>query len=537
MSTSIKPELTMELITIVVHHTQDLEDGELLPSPFSNTRNQEAASDTLARIRRLLKKGLVSKTWHGAILDPRLWTTFLNANLCEDQFLRVVSCSGDLPVSIRFKAPPVIDADTPCETVSEKTVEAILTKLPQAEDLAIDLAEAQAETHREEMAKWMRLLERPVPNLHTLSLTGPTGRPLDLTSSPTSPPLFGRETPEVQHLYIMDIIIPPRTFAHLSSLSIGLKDVRLLADVIPPWIHLVKQGGIAGLRELEICGPILSRDTELFDPPWHPWWHDFDPIEVPPTIERFKIMGSAAACGYIADVISIPMTTSFMIEAICHSRCLEGSASSLTDYVTRQWGRVLCSEISLLFRPDTISWTLVSATRSATLTHTSSSPPVYQPMINAVYSNLNPLSILLDAPKPRRLTYRNRLEPLASDSTWLVLDVVVAGEDLQIQPGCLRPCQAPIYLGQLLESLKTIRSLNLKRYDIEWRSSGEPHAWCDAVGLFQYQGDVRGYALPGLQRIQLSQPRGGPGMTEKLQRAVMLYARERDLAVRVIPGV
>ena len=531
MSAATKPELTMELVTLVVHHTQDLESQELR---FTPTGTQEEPSDTLARVRRLLEKGLISKTLKDAILDPRLWTTFLNANLREDQFLRVMSRSGDLPASIHFKSRPVADSDNTGDFVSERTIEVIRNKLPQVRHLAIDLAEVRSGTQQDPIANVMRLLEHPIPKLRTLSLTGPGDHPLGLTPSASSAPLFGGETPAVQHLHIMNVLVQPRTFANtLVSLSIGVQETHELADVLRPWIRVVKRGAVPRLRDLAICGPTSPREIDPFGNVLF-GWAEIELLNIPNTIERVTIVGSITACRCISDQISISAATSLEFKLNFPSTDYDRPFYALNRSLMAHWNGEKCREISLVIRPDMVSWTLAGE-RSATVTWVASSSAAYQGMISAALGSITEPQLGLRLFTIARVTFLNVLEPVVSDTTWLTLDVVLAMEGMNEERGMATLAKISASLTQGFKFLKGARSLDIKRYDIIGQDPEGQNPWFDALGLFQYHDDGNEEAclLPGLRRIQLSQP--GVRETDELRRAVLSYARRRDLAVRVTP--
>jgi hypothetical protein len=111
----------MDVVTIVVQYTQDFEYSDFWEQRSADPFYQERSPDTLARIRTLLEKGLVSKLWRDTISDPNLWTTFLNASMAEDQFMRVAARAGDLPVAITFSAQN-------CAKMSDKAIHAIVAK-------------------------------------------------------------------------------------------------------------------------------------------------------------------------------------------------------------------------------------------------------------------------------------------------------------------------------------------------------------------------------------------------------------------------
>ncbi|TEB19716.1 hypothetical protein FA13DRAFT_1843919, partial [Coprinellus micaceus] len=110
-SSSTRPALAVELVTLIVGFTQHLEDDTPVKLPAS-----ESPSATLARVRRLLEKGLVSKAWHDAIMAPSLWTTFLNIGMSEEQFLIVLELVKELPAGIWLGGRPFAEGNGNVQT-------------------------------------------------------------------------------------------------------------------------------------------------------------------------------------------------------------------------------------------------------------------------------------------------------------------------------------------------------------------------------------------------------------------------------------
>ncbi|TEB23820.1 hypothetical protein FA13DRAFT_1397637 [Coprinellus micaceus] len=521
-------------------------------------------------------------------MDPTLWTSFLNANLHEYQFLRVVARSGDLPVGVWFKSPRAANSREGVKTSdnsSERTLKAIRDNLPRIRRLAIDLSRARIESNRDANLQMLRLLTSSIPNLHTLSLAGSSGQFLDLTPTATSAPIFGGEAARIQHLELMDFIVPPRAFAHtIVSLSIGFNAVAKLMEVLPPWIEHIQQSDIPGLRDLAICGPTSKENTNRYV---YPWDNEIPPVKIPSTIERVKIVGSMPACLYICrklrdsvgprsnaiqrrlaerpskrgptnpgnhqtvvssvgertsngcqrrfdgdvgfgcsrnapptalerrsrwnagikvcdigGLISIPTTVNFEIRATFHSADTRLYVQLLTGYLSRQWGGATSSETSLTVSPGMASFTL-SGTRSATITYVPSSPGAYEPMVCMVLRNMNPCYQRLDP------TYL--LDDTVSEETCFTLHLEISEADLQAKSGNSSCSDIPSAISHLLQSFRGVRTLRIKRYDLEGSRTTKSKGWFEDLRLLESRrkGKEREYPLPGPQCVQLSQAQGG----------------------------
>ena len=521
----------MELITVIVRHAQDLEHAEHTQPLFPDTYTVEAPSNTLARIRSLLNKGTVSKTWQGAIMDPTLWTTFLNANLREAQFLQVLALSGDFPVSIWSKTLGAINAGEGLGTshnVSDLALKAIRDNLPRVRKLVIDLAAARVESHKDANLQMLRLLTAPIPNLHTLSLTGPSRQFVDLTPIETSVPLFGGEATSVQHLELMNFVVPPCAFTHtLVSLSVGFNAIAKLMEVLPLWVDPIKQGDLPGLRELTIGGPALKKDTDRFISSWD---HRQPKMNIPSTIARVKIVGSMLSCLYISDLLSIPTTVDLELRVTFDAEETDAvvRVRFLTSCLSDIWGDVTAKEACLTISPYSISFAL-SVTRSATLTFMTSCPAAYEPMADVVLRTLNPGYWGLD---PHYL-----LDDVVSEETCLTLDFEISEADLQAKSGS-SGSDIPSSIAQFLQSFKNVRNLHIKRYDLKGiGQSGKAYSWFIGVKVLESRkkGKEEAYPLPGLRSIRLSHARGGN--SDELQRAVTIYAERRGLEVCFVDNV
>jgi hypothetical protein len=324
----------------------------------------------------------------------------------------------------------------------------------------------------------------------------------------------------------MDSIIPPRAFAHtIVSLSIGFNAVAKLMEVLPPWIEHIQQSDIPGLRDLAICGPTSKENTNRYV---YPWDNEIPPVKIPSTIERVKIVGSMPACLYIGGFISIPTTVNFEIRATFHSADTRLYVQLLTGYLSRQWGGAMSSETSLTVSPGMASFTL-SGTRSATITYIPSSPGAYESMVCMVLRNMNPCY--------RRLDPTYLLDDTVSEETCFTLHLEISEADLQAKSGYSSRSDIPFSISHLLQSFRGVRTLRIKRYELEGSRTTKSKGWFEDLRLLESRRKEkeREYPLPGLHCIQLSQEQGGN--TAELQRAVWAYAKQRGIVACLVPGV
>ncbi|TEB20843.1 hypothetical protein FA13DRAFT_1717444 [Coprinellus micaceus] len=459
------PEFNIDIITVIVRFVQALEYAKRTEAIASNPWYQETPSDTLARIRTLLELGLVCKVWEGAISDPGLWVTFLNASMTEDQFLHVVARTGDLPVEIRFRAQ---NAENIAGWSAEFT-EVICKKIPQATTLLLDIDSAgsqspEAERNLEELCS---ALFEPAPNLRTLSISSLHGRYAGITNPQGLEALFGGVPPHLQHLEMMDFCLPPQKLCltSLVSLSVGCNHQSIVEEVLAPWLTLIRQGDIPQLTDLIVRGS--PRDE----------W-DLEPetvMEVPSSIKALRIIGSLEATTFLNAMLEVPSHVNVEIQGIHHSASPYEVRRSLFDGFKKLWCGVVPNEISLIARGGVVSLR-IRTNRTIVLVFVPASQEDSLPMMTHVARSLE--------------TFHGDFEEALNSASlgntaWLIPDGSILERDKGSLSGSVEALPSPHRLHGVFEGVSGSWNIYAVRYSVNIEGTRESHHWFDYIALFE----------------------------------------------------
>jgi hypothetical protein len=459
------PEFNIDVVTVIIGFVQALEDVKHTAAIASNPWYQETPSDTLARIRTLLDLGLVCKVWQGAVSDPGMWVTFLNASMTEEQFLHVVASTGDLPVEIRFKAQNAHNI----ASWSEEFTEAICTKVPQATTLLLDIDSAgsqspEAERNLEELCS---TLFEPAPNLRTLSLSSIHGRYADITNPQGLETLFGGVRPNLQHLEMMDFCLPPEKLCltSLVSLSVGCNHQSIVEEVLAPWLTLVQQGDIPQLTYLIVRGS-----------PSDEWGLEPETVmEVPSGIKVLRIMGSLQVTAFLNAMLEAPSNVDVEIHVTYHSASPYEVRRSLFDGSRKLWYGLVPSEISLTVRGGVVSLR-IGTNRTIMLVFVPASQGDSLPMMTHIARSLE--------------TFHREVEEALhaaslGNAAWVILDGSILEHDNGILAGSVAALPSPHRLHGVFEGVWGSCNLHVVRYGVTFEDTKEPHHWVDYIGLFE----------------------------------------------------
>ncbi|TEB23814.1 hypothetical protein FA13DRAFT_1778090 [Coprinellus micaceus] len=498
------PELPMDIVTIIVQYTQDLENSDLWERLSTDPFYQEHPSDTRKRIRALLKKGLVSKLWRDAISDPTLWTTFLNASMDEDQFLRVVAHTGDLPVAINLKAQNG-------SILSDSTIRAINTKSPRVTRLLLDISSTAPGPAGPtgDIKTLTKLLEYPMPSLSILSLCGTVGQRLELPGPLASRGAFGGVQSPIRHLELTGIKIAPRAFCTtLVSLSLGLDDITLMRAQIAPWMKLAAQGDMPYLKVLTIRALFNNVNDERRLPAPS----DTQSVVIPDSIRKVRIAGSTQSCIYMGMVLWHRMPRTFEM-AITYFSFDYATLADLPTLFAHLRGFDIAEELNLTIRENLVSLVAKAADRSAKLIFVPSWPSVASELLRVV-------NVFFGDPDAICGFFGSR-DPRACDHAWLKLDIALHQRNLRGSTEWDQTAAILQSFAKLFQGYRNLRNVHVVQYIVARDDAKGLEQWEDSLRVFQHhinsswtpysRGDETYLLFPHLKRLRITEPPQGLG--------------------------
>ncbi|TEB19744.1 hypothetical protein FA13DRAFT_1718560 [Coprinellus micaceus] len=522
MSTSsdpTRPALAMELVTLIVGFAQDLEDDKPIQLPSS-----ESPSATLARVRRLLEKGLVSKAWHDAIMAPSVWTTFLNIGMSEKQFLNVLRRVKHLPAGIWFSDRPLAEGDgharspTP-PTISPQVVIAVGERFTRATSLVFHLSRVKDIRKRRDLLGLLEHLKKPAPLLRTCALLAPHRDPFDLVTAVNPEEVFGGVRPLIRSLFLVNTFMSPRSFccSNLVSLTLGGSSFRSLTRVLNQWASEIGNPNVPALKHLIITS---------FQVYPHPVDIPFPVFTIPRTVERLAIHGSMVVCRFICKQMLFPKTTHVTIFALTHPVSSHLAIfKDLLSVFERLWGTEPVTNIFLSICGESLGLGVCNALRPVSIIfepgRTSDRDDRYLRLIARTLTRLRD-------PAPGVL-----LGGTITDKTRLSIKLEVLERDLQDAdlPGC---SLADTFHMLFCEPFQ-VRNLLIDQYDVVGDDGSKSTQRTDALRLFgRHENDGAGseFLFPNLQCIHVG--RGRDGVTPGLHEAIIAYAKERSLVVEAM---
>ncbi|TEB19730.1 hypothetical protein FA13DRAFT_1718548 [Coprinellus micaceus] len=484
----------MDVITLIVQFAQEIEHPDLWKTLSIYRFHKEDPTETLRRIRALLKRGLVSKLWQDVISDPTLWTMFLNASMAEDQFIRVVARSGNLPVAVRFKAQKY-------SSLSDNTVRAITSKSPSITGLMLDISNATPSPIGPtfHLRTLMNLLRYSMPALCTLSLFGGNGSNSELSALLSSETAFGGVAPPIQHLELSGIMISPPTFSTtLVSLSLVFKDLALMHSQLSPWARLAQQGDTHALKELILRAPPHEANDELQIS------SDSEKVPIPSTLDKLVIEGDIPSCLYMGSLLRHPIPVTFSLFVWYETYDSEYMSLLVSLYAQmRAYTKSKVLEVEIT--EDKISFTTI-ARKDATLTLVPIDHEDAGYMLCSVMSEFGSGLALQDL-------YDLRGAPVF-EKAWVTLDLVLHRHTLL---GIHDDDEVPQILecfSAFFQGLEDIKNVQIAQYVILGDDSSELDPWEDTLRLFQRhhpEDSTHRSALlfPNLKTLRIVEPAQG----------------------------
>ncbi|TEB20831.1 hypothetical protein FA13DRAFT_1800589 [Coprinellus micaceus] len=333
----------MDVITLIVQFTQDIENHDLWHTLSIHPFHQEGPTETLKRIRALLRKGLVSKLWQDAILDPTLWTTFLNAGMAEDKFF-----------------PARTPLSSPTSVIQCNRKEIIPASLDYCSTLRTPLQALWRLTLH--LRAIMNLLKHPMSALRTLSVRGAEGPNPELSVLLSSEDAFGGFG------------------TSLVSLTLVYTDVAHIHAQLSPWVKLAQQGDMPALKELILRALPSAFHNEL------PEHEDTEEIAIPNTLDKLIIEGDIPTCIYMGTALIHPIPVAF--DLLVHYYRDDSEHMWLLGSLFADMRASMASDmLDMTITDDTISFgTMID--KDATLTFVPANPKDAGHMLCCVLSEL-----------------------------------------------------------------------------------------------------------------------------------------------------
>jgi hypothetical protein len=492
----VYPKLTMDVITLIVQFTQDIENPDLWHTLSIDPFHQEDHTETLKRIQALLRKGLVSKLWQDAILDPTLWTTFLNAGMAEEKFLRVVARVGDLLVTLSFKPQN-------STVLSDQAINSIVRKSSRIAGLLLDIANATPSPMAPalHLRAIMNLLKHPMSALRTLSVRGAEGPNPELSVLLSSEGAFGGVMPSIQHLELSGIAISPCTFGiSLVSLTLVYTDVAHIHAQLSPWVKLAQQGDMPALKELILRALPSAFHNEL------PEHEDTEEIAIPNTLDKLIIEGDIPTCIYMGTALIHPIPVAF--DLLIHYYRDDSEHMWLLGSLFADMRASMASDmLDMTITDDTISFgTMID--KDATLTFVPANPKDAGHMLCCVLSELfsgveaSELYELCGAP--------------GFENTWVTFEFVLHQCTLLSTHDDDELPQILESFATLFQKLEEVQNVQIAQYVILGDDSIALDPWEDSLRLFQPdtpEGSAQESALlfPNLKALRIAEPPQGIG--------------------------
>ena len=485
------PELTMDVVTLIIQFAQDLESPYLWHALTHYPFQREKPAETLKRIQALLKKGLVSKLWRDAISDPRLWTTFLNASMNKEQFLRVVARSGHLPVTISFNPKN-------STVLSDDAIEAIVKKAPRITGLLLDISTAAPSPLAPtlHLRAIMSTLKNSMPSLRTLSLSGGEGPNPELSVLFSSNSAFSGVAPPIRTLELSGITISPCTFGtSIVSLVLVFTDFTHFHAQLGPWAKLSKQGDMPALKELRL----RAWPWALRNEPQAPEYTEKKAI--PSTLDSLIIEGDIATCLYMGAVLSHPIPVGFEILA-SYDRGDSESVRELAILFAYMRASTSSEYLDLEITDDRVS-IITPTAKPATLAFVATNPRDANHMLCCVMSQFFGELEVSDLNEPYK--------PAAFEDVCVTLDISLHRRTLLSPHDDDELPQLLESFSMLLDGLKEMQNVEIMNYDILGNDSTPLVPWQDALNLLQIhkpEGSTRGGSFPfhSLRTLSVLEP-------------------------------